>query len=1359
MAETALLTPLGWLAAPLFRTLFDKAHHHLGTGIDEKMKILQATVLPRLSLAIERAEKSPNKGKLVDWLKRLKGAYYEAEEAIDLFEYELLKKKVKHERKTQEQKKKNERGTRISSPSQFVPQRLKIASIKLKYGLSVFSRKKAMLKYCIDKLIEIAKEANEFRDLLEVQENPSNSDTDRETISEPPSRVFGRERDKENIVWLLTEKPLNSEPGPSTRPPIPTIAIMGRSGVGKTALAQYVYKDMDGHDHFDLRVWVHTPRKFKATKVIQNMIEIINAKERARNDISFTSLEALLTQIGSMLASKKLLLVLDDFWCDGEDFVKQWEHFIGCLSSCLPGSKILLTTQSKNAAQQAVITDVTEVETYYLGEIKEDQFSDLFMHYAWGPNNKSNLNKGEFEKIGREIAFKLKGDPGAAKLVGHQLSGKLILKHWEEVAQKDWLGDNMKARIWSYQQLPPDLQRCFAICSLFPKSYELPYPYIIELMMADGFIRPTDEQERLEDVGENYMKELVSRFFIEEVVDKEKGEIYYQLHDLLHDLAEHVQGDDFIRIDSTNFREVPSHINKRLFRSEICQIRHIFLPSRMINELKEKLCLMTNICTFFVEPDGVYVPKKVLQEILKNMKKLRVLSLLQSADDLPDSIGTLKHLRYLHINVPRPFKKLPDSICKLYHLQLLFLPNCESLPKYFSELISLRHFDTFGETRSHISHIGRLTSLQDLDQFVVRKKCGYELHQLENLNQLRGNICIKGLENVRSTADALKANMRNKKNLKKLEFEWNSDDTNNVTSLCIQHVQLLEALQPHPNISALTLKGFGGDRFPNWFLHQNSLRHLTSLILYQCDNIEEILSIEESLPNCKTLELWSLKNFKRMSSLPPNLNSLKIGCVPQLSFFSDDDLLMKEERKQYKLEVVKKMAESMKLEHVPLSQKISEGKLLQFMKERLQATPEICFPGSQYGDIYSEIVKCDPSNDDYSRDQLLDVLAMFMHYYIEIMFNKNEESKLILPSSLSYLRISSCCITSDALSTCLQCLVSLSELELSDIQTIISLPPKEVLCSLKNLKSLAIRNCYLLSSLGGIGALTSMIALLIYGCRNLNTSNEPLPSCLETIEFYESSNVDVLLSKSNLSVLRVLAVSGTSFSNSREVLHIGHLSCLEYLEIINWDGCLEGLNSLTSLNGLWVTKCPEMNLSSPMDKYTSALHQQVTVDNLLVLKLILSNETISSIEYLKIYNFQGDSPDDEVYQSLTSLKSMAFMECNITHLPKNLKNVASLRYMYLENCPNLCELELEDLPMNFSELGFKDCPTLTERFNKAGPYSVWFYEGSTIVTFPTQVIELVLDVKEHNSQILRKAITNSGDKASSCLTASMVQHS
>ncbi|KAJ1687543.1 hypothetical protein LUZ63_018933 [Rhynchospora breviuscula] len=769
MAEMAVLAALGWVASPLVKMLIDKGIELLGTSMDEKRKTLAATALPRLYLAIEKAEKSPEDKKymLEDLLKRLKHAYYQAEDAVDLLEYQQLH-----------------------------------------------------LKGHIDKIIEIASEAEKFSDLLKDLENNSTSNPDRVSTSQPLGEVFGLEEDTKIVVGHLTSDIIKNsdqalDVGPSTRSAIPMkiIAITGRSGIGKTTLAQHVYQQRNIQKCFNLVLWVHTPRKFEAIDVVKNIVQTAQKKYDDMDKGNYDSsapLEALRAQMQGMLGSKKVLLVLDDFWCDDENFIEQWEKFISCLRGWSLGSKILLTTQYERAKEKARLAGETEVTTHTIGELTPEQLLELFMHHAWPSNN--TIPREEFEIIGRKIVSKLKGDLGATKMVGRRLSNKLDLMHWNDIAERDWLGDKMKARIWSYQQLPLHLQRCFAFCSLFPKNFGFLELNLIQLWMAEGFINPIDE-----DTGENYLNELVSLFFLEKYVDD--GYTYYQLHDLLHDLAERVKGDDFVRIDYTNSTNVPEDINQKLSHGHE-NIRHISLPGRMFIKLKDKICLMKNLCTL---------------------------------------------------------------------------------------------------------------------------------------------IC---LENVPSINEANKAKLKSKGRLEKVEFHWSSDER-----VPNDDFQLLDALQPHSNIMGLKIKWFKGNKFPSWLLCQNStLEHLVDLQLENCSNVEEISSIDKSLPNCKVLGLFDFNNLKELPLLPPNLTSLTIN---------------------------------------------------------------------------------------------------------------------------------SCSITNDALSNCIECLHSLSELWLVEIHTITSLPSEGALSALKKLSSLHIEACFLLSSLGGISALSSLTKLAMLGCLNLNSSNK-LPSSLKT---------------------------------------------------------------------------------------------------------------------------------------------------------------------------------------------------------------------------------------------------------------------
>ena len=115
---------------------------------------------------------------------------------------------------------------------------------------------------------------------------------------------------------------------------------------------------------------------------------------------------------------------------------------------------------------------------------------------------------------------------------------------------------------------------------------------------------------------------------------------------------------------------------------------------------------------------------------------------------VPASVDRMKHLRCLGFRF-FGFTRLilPSTFSKLYHMQTIdarYMSIC--WPENMANLLRLRHIVS---GRLDFPNIGRLTSLQTLTSFTVKKEQGYELKQLKHLNKLRGalEIVLPCLEN------------------------------------------------------------------------------------------------------------------------------------------------------------------------------------------------------------------------------------------------------------------------------------------------------------------------------------------------------------------------------------------------------------------------------------------------------------------------------------------------------------------------------------------------------------------------------------------------------------------------------------
>jgi hypothetical protein len=486
--------------------------------------------------------------------------------------------------------------------------------------------------------------------------------------------VIGREDDKKEVIECLMESKVEEN--------VSILPIVGIGGLGKTALAQLIFNDEKIKKHFELKMWVCVSDNFDVEIIVGKILESATNKKTEKVEMN-TLINALQKEIDG----KKYLLVLDDVW---NEYYDKWFDLKKLLMGGARGSRILVTTRSDKVAN---ITHT--IKPYLLRGLDE--------HKSWSLFRKMAFEKGQEPEnprivaIGKEIVKKCVGVPLAIRTMGSLLYFKNSETEWLSFKNNEFLKISqiengiLPTLKLSYDQLPSHLKHCFAYCSLFPKDYEIDKSTLIQLWMAQGFIKLLDQNRCLEDVGHEYFMDLLWRSFFQEVEMNEFGDIIKcKIHDFMHDLAILVAGSLITTLDDKE-----TSIDEKT--SQLSTAYHISNNSSQVPTL---LCKATRMRTFLCLSNKDFEANIDCDATFSSSKFLRVLDLqgVQTFQNL-SSIGKLKHLRYLEFSGNSEIEKLPDSITRLQNLQTLKLSGCESLkelPRDIKKLVNLRHLEIDG---------------------------------------------------------------------------------------------------------------------------------------------------------------------------------------------------------------------------------------------------------------------------------------------------------------------------------------------------------------------------------------------------------------------------------------------------------------------------------------------------------------------------------------------------------------------------------------------------------------------------------------------------------------------------------------
>ncbi|XP_027183798.1 disease resistance protein RPM1-like [Coffea eugenioides] len=645
--------------------------------------------------------------------------------------------------------------------------------------------------------------------------------------------------------------------------------VVGMGGSGKTTLAKQVFEAVK--QDFGCSAWISVSKSKKKLEILQNMLdELCRCSSRAETAPTpqQQSSEHYINLIREYLLDKRYVIVLDDLWADDV-----WRSIMLALPR-RNRSRIVITTRRGDIAYS--LKD-RSVAVHPIQHLSLEKAKELFHRIAF-PG--SRVCPPALATLSNEILGKCEGLPLAITEIGHLLSTQgESASEWKklrdglasELRSNGHLVNITKVLIPSYDDLPYHLKNCFLLMNTFPPNHPVQRAELIRLWMAEGFITEVYNGKELEDLGEEYLNELIARNLIQVcAVDFDGRPKSHRVHNIMHEIV-------LSKLHDENFCEV--YPEQGLFAVSNERIRRISIHKGDLvlscSELRARALLIFD--SFDPYRHSISISFSII-------KKLRILHLEGAKLHLfPPEIEELLLLRYLSLR-NTGVNSIPKSIGKLSHLETLDLKQTlvRTLPKEICHLSKLRYLLVYRydiedyvaiNTVKGFEVTGEITWSAHLRKllFVQVNKNQNIIVAMRGLRELR-RLGIMGLR--KEDGRILSETIQKLRNLHSL----------NVAAENEAEVLDMQEISHPPRLQRLYLNG-RLERMPSWISKLHDLVRLRlkwSRLDQQSNN--PINSLQD-LPNLLELQLLDAYNGEQLDFNAGKFQKLKIlelELLPQL---------------------------------------------------------------------------------------------------------------------------------------------------------------------------------------------------------------------------------------------------------------------------------------------------------------------------------------------------------------------------------------------------------------------------------------------------------------------------------------------